>query len=55
MDMNGSDMLVIRLLRELHCTDLQIVEDQVRECVAGYAGDEIVVQEPTDESRLAAE
>ena len=52
----GSEMLVIRLLRELHCTDLQMFEGrQVHECVAGYAGDGIAVQVPADENRLAGE
>ena len=43
----GSDMPAIRLLRELHCTDLQSFEGrQVHKCVAGYAGDGIEVQVP---------
>ena len=52
----GSDMPIIWLLRELHCTDLQFGEGrQVPECFAGDAGDGIVVQVPADENRLAGE
>ena len=37
-------------------TDLQKLKGgQVRECVAGDAGDVIVVQGPMDDSRLAGE